>query len=75
MKRKQTSQRDRTEVPANVYHPEASRREFLTGLAGTAVVSALSGAQGVAQAPDRALNVARVAIPSSYRIARMGCMR
>jgi DUF1680 family protein len=69
MKRKQTSQRDRTEVPANVYHPEASRREFLTGLAGTAVVSALSGAQGVAQAPDRALNVARVAIPSSYRIA------
>jgi hypothetical protein len=47
---------------------ESNRREFLAGLTGTAVVTAFSGAKGLAQAPDRALNVARVAIPSSLTI-------
>jgi uncharacterized protein len=47
---------------------ESNRREFLAGLTGTAVVVAFSGANGLAQAPDRALNVARVAIPSSLTI-------
>jgi hypothetical protein len=44
---------------------ESNRREFLTGLAGAAVVAALNGKKGVAQAPDRAINIARVAVPSS----------
>jgi uncharacterized protein len=47
---------------------ESNRREFLAGLTGTAVVAAFSGAKGLAQAPDRALNIARVAIPSSLTI-------
>jgi uncharacterized protein len=48
---------------------EANRRQFLAGLAGTAVLAAVNGTQAVAQPANRALNVARVAIPSSYRIA------
>src|SRR6266567_5491220 len=53
----------------NEFQLEANRREFLAGLAGTAVLATIGGRQAVAQAPDRALNVARVAVPSSYRIA------
>ena len=53
----------------NAFSLEASRREFLAGLAGAAAVAALSGAKAEGQAADRAVNVARVAIPSSYRIA------
>jgi uncharacterized protein len=55
--------------PANVYQLDANRREFLAGLAGTALVAAVAGPKTAAEAPDRALNIARVALPSSYRIA------
>jgi len=48
---------------------EANRREFLAGLAGTAVLTAVSGTHAAAQDANRVLNVARVAVPSSYRIA------
>ena len=47
---------------------EPSRREFLAGLGGTAVVSALSTGRAFAQAPESAVNVARVAIPTSMTI-------
>ena len=45
--------------------PETTRREFLTGLGGAAVVTALSSRSGFAQNAGGALNVARVAVPSS----------
>jgi DUF1680 family protein len=57
------------EFSENAYPTEASRREFLAGLAGAAMVAALGGTKGEAEGADRAVNVARVAIPSSYRIA------
>ncbi|HEY2466556.1 MAG TPA: beta-L-arabinofuranosidase domain-containing protein [Terracidiphilus sp.] len=44
---------------------EPNRREFLTGLGGVAVLTALSATRGFAQAPESALNIARVAIPTS----------
>src|SRR3954453_11288655 len=48
---------------------EDNRREFVAGLAGTAVLTAVSGTHAAAQDANRVLNVARVAVPSSYRIA------
>ena len=49
--------------------PEASRREFLAGLTGAAIVSALPGANAIAREADQALNIARVALPSSLSLA------
>ncbi len=48
---------------------ESSRREFLAGLTGAAVVTAVTGPKGVAQSPDRAINIARVAVPSSFIVS------
>lgn len=48
--------------------PEPSRREFMAGLAGTAALTALGGARAIAQDGNRAVNVARVAVPSSRTI-------
>ena len=45
--------------------PEPTRRDFLAALGGAAVVTALSGRSAFAQGADGALNVARVAVPSS----------
>ena len=47
---------------------EPSRREFLTGLTGAAVVTAVSGTRGMAQDSARQVNLARVAVPSSRTI-------
>ncbi len=47
---------------------EPNRREFLAGLTGAAVVAAVSGQKGMAQPKDRALNIARVAVPSSLTV-------
>jgi len=44
---------------------EPSRREFLMGVGGTAVLGALSGAPTFAQDSKSALNIARVAVPTS----------
>jgi DUF1680 family protein len=44
---------------------EPNRREFLVGAGGAAVLGALSGSRAFAQAPQSALNIARVAIPTS----------
>jgi len=52
-------------LPNPIHFPDPSRREFLAGLGGAAVVTALSGPKVFAQAPDTTLNVARVAVPSS----------
>lgn len=44
---------------------EANRREFLAGLGGVALATALSRGQALAQSDGSALNIARVAVPSS----------
>ena len=48
---------------------EPSRRSFLAGLGGAAVLTAFSGGRALAQAPESALNVARVAVPTSLTMA------
>jgi uncharacterized protein len=48
---------------------ESNRRDFLAGLTGAAVVAAVTGPKVVAQAPDRAVNIARVAVPSSFIVS------
>ena len=48
---------------------EPSRREFLAGLTGAALVSALHCSDGVARDADHPLNIARVALPSSLSLA------
>jgi DUF1680 family protein len=48
---------------------EPSRREFLVGLGGTAMLTALSPKRAFAQAPDGVVNVARVAVPTSLTMA------
>jgi uncharacterized protein len=47
---------------------EPNRREFLTGLTGAALLTALKGTNATAQAPKTALNIARVAVPSSFTL-------
>src|SRR4051812_2432237 len=48
---------------------EPSRREFLAGLGGTAVLTAISRGGAFAQGPESALNLARVAVPTSLTLA------
>ena len=50
----------------NGFQVEASRRQFLAGLAGTAVLAGLTRTDAVAQAPQEVVNIARVAVPSSF---------
>src|SRR4051812_39695135 len=56
-------------VTQNAALLEPSRREFLAGLGGTAVLTALSSGRGFAQAPGSALNLARVGVPISLTLA------
>ena len=44
---------------------EPNRREFLAGLTGIVALTALEGPKGMAQDDGHALNIARVAVPSS----------
>ena len=48
---------------------EPSRREFLVGVGGAAVVGVLSGPGAFAQASQSAVNIARVAVPTSQVMA------
>ena len=48
---------------------EPSRRDFLTGLAGAALLAGIGGGEGMAQTEDRSVNIARVAAPTSSSIA------
>ena len=48
---------------------EPSRREFIAGLAGAGILTALNGAEAMAQNSQGPLNIARVAIPSSFTFA------
>ena len=48
---------------------EPSRREFLAGLSGVAIASALYCPEGVARDAGQPLNIARVAFPSSLNLA------
>jgi uncharacterized protein len=48
---------------------EPTRREFIAGLGGTAVLAGAIGRQGFAQTPESAVNIAKVATPSSFAIA------
>src|SRR5512146_1642763 len=55
--------------PTETRNPlEPSRREFMAGLAGAAVLTAFDGTRAMAQDSNRAVNVARVAVPSSRTI-------
>jgi DUF1680 family protein len=48
----------------------STRREFLAGLAGAAALASLTGSRSVAaQSADGPLNIARVAIPTSFAMA------
>jgi uncharacterized protein len=58
--------------PVSAPHPtenqpqaEPNRREFLAGLTGIVALTALEGPKGMAQDASHALNIARVAVPSS----------
>jgi uncharacterized protein len=53
----------------NQFKIEANRREFLAELTGTALLTTLSGTMAFAQTSNGALNIARVAIPSSVAVA------
>ncbi len=55
------SRRQRNQESAN----RLSRRDFITGLGGVAVVNALSGRRASAETPQGPLNIARVAVPTS----------
>src|SRR6478609_7216096 len=48
------------------FRSESNRREFLACLAGTTVMGAVNGTRAIAQATERPVNVARVAVPSSF---------
>jgi len=54
-----------SEVAGNLSQLEPSRREFLTGLAGAAVLTAIDGKRAMAADQSKVVNIARVAIPSS----------
>src|ERR1700692_3005239 len=48
--------------------PEPNRREFLVGLGGAAMLTAMSASRPYAQEPESPLNIARVAIPTSQMV-------
>jgi uncharacterized protein len=57
------------ESPENGIQSHPDRREFLAGLAGTAILAGISGKSAVSQTHDSSINIARVAIPSSFSLA------
>jgi DUF1680 family protein len=57
--------RNSASLPTNPKRIEPTRREFLVGAGGTAVLGVLSGSSAFAQAPESSLNIARVAVPTS----------
>src|SRR5579885_1206710 len=69
MMKKQRAGKETVRQPSgNVFQMEANRRQFLASLTGAAVVTALGGPKSVAQSPDLAVNIAKVAIPSSFTL-------
>ena len=46
-----------------------NRREFLAALAGTAFVAGIAGKDSIAQPGNNSVNIARVAVPSSFRFS------
>ncbi len=55
--------------PQGAPQSEPNRREFIAGLTGAGLLTAISGHKAMAQTPKGALNIARVAIPSSSALA------
>ena len=53
----------------NGFQFDPGRRQFLTGLAGTALLAGVTGQEVRGQAPQSTLNIARVAVPSSFSFA------
>src|SRR5215469_3479569 len=70
MKKKQffSKQGKTSESTGGAFRFEPNRREFLAGLTGTGILTALNGTMAVGQSPQGALNIARVAIPSSFTL-------
>ena len=50
----------------NALQLDPNRREFIAGLAGAGIFTALNAAKGSAETSEGPLNIARVAIPSSF---------
>ena len=46
-----------------------NRRNFLSGIAGTAIVTSVTGSKGLAQSADTTVNLAKVATPSSLYVS------
>ncbi|MGB6194499.1 MAG: beta-L-arabinofuranosidase domain-containing protein [Terracidiphilus sp.] len=67
-KRPHTSNDNKT-TPQAAPQSEPSRRAFIAGLTGAGLLTAISPHKAIAQAPKGALNIARVAIPSSSVMA------
>jgi DUF1680 family protein len=63
-----TTEEEPVNSPENVSRIGPTRRELLAGFTGTTVLAAFAGPRGFAQAPHRAVNIARVATPSSFRM-------
>lgn len=57
-----------TEDRNDDFQLESTRRDFLAGLAGTAALAAFQGTNAYGQAPEKAVNIARVAVPSSVML-------
>jgi len=71
MKRKQRSDARRSVIAHSTMQEsplQSNRREFLAGLGGAAVITALSTNRAFAQSAESALNLARVAVPVSQRV-------
>src|SRR5450631_268200 len=54
--------------PGSASQINPSRREFISGLTGVAVLTALNGSRAIAQTPGGPLNIAKVAVPSSLDV-------
>jgi uncharacterized protein len=68
MNTKQFPKSETPSVPSEV-KSQPNRREFLAGLAGTALLACTAGRDAIAQAGTDSLNIARVAVPSSFHLS------
>jgi uncharacterized protein len=70
MNKPKTPNSDQLEkTTGNALQPEPNRREFIAGLTGAGILTALHGSEAIAQTSQGPLNIARVAIPSSFAYA------
>ena len=68
-RKRRTPESCSVETKENGFASETNRRQFLAGLAGTAVLAGITGADAVGQGPSGTVNIARVAVPSSFSMS------